>query len=410
MTKIGKIFFLFRIYTLQLPYISYFCNVTIQFMRKSLIFITLSILAIFTYAKTTTSITDGNWNNGPTWDNGVPVNGDIVIIDHNVSLNSNFSVADGSLTINSGASLIQSGNRDIDIYNALGVITNYGTLTFDDFDGQGTIINYGTINIDESNIYNSGKLINHGNFYLTTGTFSTNAVLRNYGTFETSGSTAYTLSCSGDSILNEGTITTHSVETSGGFIIANSGTFTTTSTQKANLTATTIYNTGTFNTGGNLQLNDGSGVGSNFYNLGVTNVSGQVLSNSNTTVYNYSVIYVTGNFVSNGDVLNNGEIHVSSGIFRNYHNTVSSTTCGYINLSSSGTYYNHSDGTTTGNLTICCATLTNYSGVVGGSVVVSCPNPCPITLPVELVSFDANYQDKQEKRNTNLGNTKRAKF
>jgi hypothetical protein len=55
-------------------------------MRRLIIGSLALLFSINCYAQTKTSIANGNWNNPATWDLGVPLNGETVIIKHNVTI------------------------------------------------------------------------------------------------------------------------------------------------------------------------------------------------------------------------------------------------------------------------------------------------------------------------------------
>lgn len=360
-------------------------------IMKKLTFIVFLSLSIITYAKTTTSITDGPWNNNLTWDNGVPVYGDDVIVNHNVTLNGNIGIGGGSLTVNAGATLNQSGTRNITMYSTAATFVNNGTVTCNNIDGEGIASNHGTLNANRFSIYNSGKVINTGNITAVRAGFSGNSVLRNLGTFQTTGNATPTFQHSGDSLVNEGTFSTHYLESTSGNYISNSSTGTITTTSLADISDTDIDNSGQISFGGNFFYN-GNGT---FNNSGQLDVSGNLQAYGTTQINNTNIITVGGIIAGTSNMLNNGVITVGGGTFHNYAGTITSTTCGYIDVGASNDYMNYSGSSTTGNLVI-CGTLTNFGGTVAGTVTFSCTNTCLTPLPVELVSFDANYQDKQE--------------
>ena len=82
-------------------------------------------------ATTYTSTQNGNWMSFTTWSPmGVPLPGDDVIINHNVSLDTSFAYTTGSITVNSGGSLIQNNpTRDIWLNGTNAAFTNHGTTT-----------------------------------------------------------------------------------------------------------------------------------------------------------------------------------------------------------------------------------------------------------------------------------------
>lgn len=361
-------------------------------IMKKLTFIVFLSLSIITYAKTTTSITDGPWNNNLTWDNGVPVYGDDVIVNHNVTLNGNIGIGGGSLTVNAGATLNQSGTRNITMYSTAATFVNDGSVTCNNIDGEGIVTNSGTISSSNLiSIYNAGKFINTGTVTCSRADFSGNSVFRNLGNFQTTGNATPTFQHSGDSLVNEGSFSTHSLEVTSGAYMSNSSSGTITTTALADITDVNFDNAGDVDFGANFLYN-GNGT---LNNTGTLDVAGNMQGNGTTQINNTNNITVTGIYENNSSILNNGVITVNGGVFHTYAGLVTSTTCGYIDVGASNDYINYGSSSTTGNLVI-CGTLTNYGGTVAGTVSFNCTNTCLTPLPVELVSFDANYQDKQE--------------
>jgi len=110
------------------------------------------------FAVTKTSIANGNWSSASTWSpSGVPTSTDDIIINSNVILDANIGLdPGGSLTINSGKTLIQTGSRTLNTNGTLSgsliSITNNGTFTIDEIQsseecGLVTIDNFGTMNV-----------------------------------------------------------------------------------------------------------------------------------------------------------------------------------------------------------------------------------------------------------------------
>jgi len=81
------------------------------------------------YAVNKISILNGNWNSATTWlPLGVPANGDVVVINSNVTINANTNRLNG-LTINAGFTLNNSGfTLKID-NTTTSNFTNNGTYT-----------------------------------------------------------------------------------------------------------------------------------------------------------------------------------------------------------------------------------------------------------------------------------------
>jgi hypothetical protein len=84
-------------------------------MKKTLLIILLSPVGYLFSQQTITSTQNGNASNPLTWDClCFPTADDDVIINHDVIMDVNWLVnAGGSITVNSGASFVQSGSRSI---------------------------------------------------------------------------------------------------------------------------------------------------------------------------------------------------------------------------------------------------------------------------------------------------------
>lgn len=272
-------------------------------MKNSIIIVLLLISANI-YAKITTSVSDGNWNTAGTWDNGIPSWGDNAIINHNVILDVTSNLGPGSLQVNTGASLVQSGSFDIEIWDVAGNFTNSGTVTVNSIKGTGTFINTGTINLVFVEISSTGSFTNSLGSQLNV----TNYV----DTYDSS------------SLTNHGTTTITGLQNSwihgtGGF--TNTGLFTN-SAKEINLMDGTFNNSGTFNT----ELFYTSSVITN--NSGTINISGNLNSLSNSSKFNNLTggeINVGGELYvyTNSDITiqNNSNFNVAGDVFW-YANTL----------------------------------------------------------------------------------------
>ncbi len=149
-------------------------------------------------AQTATSINNGNWTNPMTWScTCVPTPGYTVIINNNVTLNTSFAYTSGSITINSGGSLVQdTPTRDIWINGGgfsnagsvdvrfmlvqTGTFSNSGTMTMTAMANYLPFTNSGTIqNVDS--LYFTGAVTNTGSFLnidsiTTAGSFINNGI------------------------------------------------------------------------------------------------------------------------------------------------------------------------------------------------------------------------------------------
>lgn len=190
-------------------------------MKKVIFTLALSTLVIIGFAQKTTitSVADGNWLMPTTWDcSCIPTPGSVIIVNNNVILNTNWAYTSGSVTINSGASLVKdnsvrtwaqnggsltnNGTFEVDrlainagsVTNANTFIVNHAyyngaTLTNDGIVGPvDSLQNSGTINnntygqIEATNLWNNNTLLNDGRlvltYFLNTVDFTNNGTLQ----------------------------------------------------------------------------------------------------------------------------------------------------------------------------------------------------------------------------------------
>lgn len=245
----------------------------------------LLIIAVFTSIKlsatTYTSAQNGSWMSVTTWSPfGIPVPGDIIVINHNVVLDTSFAYTLGSITVNNAGSLVQdSPVRDIWVNGPNASLTNNGTTTIrylllsaGSYTNSGnfnvnSISNYITANNTSTGVimgvdsmYNDGIINNNGDFFIKS--FYNNNTINNYGTIQGT----YLISPNlVDSMVNAGTflndagalLQADSCTNFGGFTnsgvvnfnqFTNVGTLTNTNT----LTFDDITNFGTFTNSGTL--------------------------------------------------------------------------------------------------------------------------------------------------------------
>ena len=127
---------------------------------------------------TKTSTANANWNTASTWTpSGVPVAGDIVIINHNVAVNT--AAVCNTLTINSGKTLTINSTRSVTV--GTGGVTNNGSI----------VLTAGT-SVTTTYLYTAGNFTNSG-----TGTLNGSAL---YTMLYFNGTTALTFT-------NNGTVT-----------------------------------------------------------------------------------------------------------------------------------------------------------------------------------------------------------
>ena len=365
------------------------------------IFLTFSI-----NAKTTTSVTDGNWNVTGTWDNGKPSTGDVVIVNHNVVYNVNFDVGSGSVTVNSGGSLIGTG-KNLNMWgDGSGKIINYGTLTFQNHDGYGTIENYGNFTCNKINSqYTNSKFINGltgivniATFFNQWGTdlseFHNEGIVNIAGTssssfvgavFENSGTltvTANTLILTPLSTTNTGTIDVFNINAE--TIFNNSGTLKVRGNIDDFYTNNEFYNSGECIVDGFAEI-----WGTTFENTGFLTVSGYI---SVSQLNNSGQIITMGDFNNWAtNPVNNGAIYViGTGDFKNQcTGPITSTTCGHINVGCNN-FLNDSD--VTGNMNI----YGNRTGFGSYAASVTYNPYCPCDFGITYYSRDDGNWDEYD--------------
>lgn len=240
----------------------------------------------------------------------VPTPGYTVVINHNITLNTSFAYTSGSITINSGGSLVQdTPTRDIWVNG--GGFTNNGNVDVRYlFVQSGTFSNGGTMTMTAManyvNFTNTGTIQNVDSLYLT-GAVINNGIFLNI-----------------DSITTAGTFTNNGVSTYNQF--TNSGTY----TNNNNLTFTDVTNNGTMtnndtitalNSGwnqGNLVLSSGSYflVNNGFLNHDLTTEDAMIDNNGRMNVldswYNFDTIKgVSGSFIVQDSSVNYGDMKQS---------------------------------------------------------------------------------------------------
>lgn len=224
-----------------------------SYKLRTLFFLVLTILFFSisqVWGATFTSVTNGAWTSPATWGTAsTPTFGDIVVIQHAVTLAAGTYSGNGSVTIQNGGSLTVTGNL---------AITANGTKMIVGTNGQ--LVVSGTLGVN-----------NQSNLSLTGGTISVG-----------------------------GTMTV-----AGGTYNATSGT-----ASAGNLTTTNNGNT-SFTNGANATFNvnyTGAGTGNlssntNFTNNGTINVGGNVShANSGGTFTSSGTVMIAGDFTANGNV------------------------------------------------------------------------------------------------------------
>ena len=135
-------------------------------IKLTFLAITFTLFYSFSNAQTYTSVGNSSWLSPTTWSPvGVPilgVNATVVIINSNVVLDTSYVYSSGSITINSGKSLQESGIRTMLLNGSNAIFTNNGTFTFSNFiANNGGATNNGSMNIDIV-LYNNAVFLNNG--------------------------------------------------------------------------------------------------------------------------------------------------------------------------------------------------------------------------------------------------------
>jgi hypothetical protein len=128
-------------------------------------------------SQTITSVTNGDFLTPSTWNCGcVPSPGDNIIINHHVVLNTNWGYSSGSLTINSGGSLVQDAStRGFELNG--GTFTNNGSFSIDRFAAyNGTLTNSDSMQITQF-LYNTATITNSGIIYNMDSLYNDNSLL-----------------------------------------------------------------------------------------------------------------------------------------------------------------------------------------------------------------------------------------
>lgn len=308
-------------------------------------------------ATTYTSTQNGNWMSFTTWSPmGVPLPGDDVIINHNVSLDTSFAYTSGSITVNSGGSLIQNNpTRDIWLNGTNAAFTNHGTttvryfllssgaftntgfLTFNAAANYLVLNNDGGINCLDS-LYNDGIIDNNGYINVPTFYIDSNGSMYNYGTIQG-------LSTIVDSLWNNGSFTNYA----GAKLLADSAT-----------------NNGFFTNNGNIQF------------LQFTNFTNGTFTNNDSL--SFTDMTNMGDFTNNGIIIGannmwnneyfdntaNGEIIITNGFLNadTITNTASFNNDGNFDIGDSFYNFNTITGTSTGSFTVQDSSV-NFGSMIG---------------------------------------------
>ena len=378
---------------------------------RNLLLIICSLFILNTNAQWVT-IADGSWSNPAIWNTGtVPqtFGAYTVEIDNDVTLDVNPDGAAWTLTVNSGASLTQSGCRTISSYNAGSHFINNGTITCYLIDGPGRVTNNGITNSTRLNLYGAGSLYNNVNGVFSTSKFAifSTGILKNYGTINASGITtpcyvpaSHFFEFSGDSLYNNGTINAADIGIYSIIHAMNDTDGTISTNDYFDLTNSVFDNYGNIEIDGDYRSGtttfnnyDTINIGNNFNNF-----SNSFLNNYGCSCYpNYNgVINITGIIANNnGETDNNGIINVLGASATN-SNRIGASSCGLLNLTAAGLLESYNGSEIFGNLVIVGSV--NCFGCTQDATVHVSPTPTPvcdpIILPTEIVSFDANLENE----------------
>ncbi len=334
---------------------------------KRTYFITLLIAILLTFnanSTTYTSAANGNWMNFMTWSPfGVPIPGDIIIINHAVALDTSFAYSTGSITVNAGGSLIQNSPvRDIWLNGVNTAFTNNGTTTIrfmlldaGSFNNTGmfnvksflnniTMNNSGTINGVDSMYNNNGTINNIGTINIMT--FFNQNIINNYGTIQ--GLTTVV-----DSMWNEGTFLNDAGAMLKADSATNNGLFTNNGTVQ--YLQFTNYVSGTFINNNSLSFDDMTNFGTFTNNDVMTGANSmfnnEVFSNTSTGQITLGVSFLNADTSSwTANFINDGSVVIGDSYYN--FNSVSGTSSGSFTVQD--TSYN--SGTMTGSFDFCDAT------------------------------------------------------
>jgi len=264
-------------------------------MKKNYILCLLVVFTSFHLSATTyTSAQNGTWMNPLSWSpTGIPLPGDIVSINHSITLDTSLTYTTGSITVNASGSLIQNlPVRSIWLNGVNAAFTNNGTTTVKNL------------------LLSAGSFSNSGNFNVNV--IANNITIGNTGNFN-----------GVDSLLNNGTLNNNGTIKVMTFLNMNKM-----NNYKVIQGLTTIvdsmYNTGTFlnDVGALLKVNRGTNSGT-FTNNGVVNfnlyTNAGVCNNNNylsfLAVTNMDKFINSDSLIGLGSMTNMGNFENQNGAF-----------------------------------------------------------------------------------------------
>jgi hypothetical protein len=277
----------------------------------------LCFIPIFGKAQQTiTSIQNGSAANPFVWNcTCIPSTNDNIIINHQISIDVNWAVTNGgSITVNAGGQLMQSGMRSILIDGAGSEYLNFGNSAFDAMaytngaSGQNT----GHFSITQGayfgpgTTYTNSGLIDGLDSLMTEGTFANNGTLFT-GNFLNTGAFSNTSHIAADSVGNTGNFTS-----TNGYMyftaFGNTGTFTMSNAGWMDVTEN-WYNAGTFSLAAGLQIY----AHSDFFNGDTLGGTAFLTNNGIIEVsndfYNSHSINGGGNFCIGNESYNSGSVN-----------------------------------------------------------------------------------------------------
>ena len=330
-------------------------------MKKIYTLLLAVLISVNLSAITYTSAQNGNWTNPTTWSpTGVPVPGDIAIINHAVVLNTDFAYTVGSIIVNASGSLVHDATgRDIWVNGVNASLTNNGTTTIRNLLlSIGSYTNTGAFNakifanfITANNtatgiingvdsMYNDGTINNNGMFHVMA--FFNDSTINNYGIIQ--GLTTVV-----DSMYNKG----HILNDVGATIFADSCT-----------------NDGTFWNDGRLLFNQFTNLSGNFTNQDYM----QLVDMTNIGTFNNNDSVIIGNDITNlGSIQNLWSAKIIQ--VNNIHNKGNLINASYINASESihneGDFYNQNGAILDLGVSLLNADVTNFDATFNNNGTVT---------------------------------------
>jgi hypothetical protein len=334
-------------------------------MKKNYLLLLLItvLMGLKAYSTTYTSAQNGNWMDFMTWSPlGVPLPGDIVVINHAVAMDTSFAYSTGSITVNSGGSLINdSYGRDIWLNGVNASFTNNGTTTLRNLLlSNGSFSNSGDFNvkvisnsiilnntgnvIGVDSLLNLGTLNNDGTINIMT--FLNNNTINNYGTIQ--GLTTVV-----DSMWNEGTFLNDAGALLKADSATNNGLFT--NNGAIEYFQFTNYVNGVFTNNNSLSFDDITNLG-DFTNNG--NMTGshsmwnvEDFDNTSSGQITLTTSFLNADSLSNTATFNNDGSFDMGDSFYNFNDITGSSTGSFTMQDSS-----YNSGTMTGSFDFCDAT------------------------------------------------------